>query len=143
MSHDAHHQQGPKQIRGIIGYNHEPVYHEQKYEDNGHGPKQPQLLTYYSKYHIVLGLGQKAQLLYALSQPLAHQSAGTNGVESLENLESLVRRVGLRIQPCLDSPVLIRLEQSHRCQELAYGPGKGQGGKSQGPDGEKGPLHLT
>ena len=53
--------------------------------------------------------GKEAQLLDALSQPLAHQAAGANGIKSLKHLEALVRRVGLRIQPRLDPPVLVRL----------------------------------
>ena len=93
VSHDTDHQKGSEQVGGIVGNEHEPVYHEQENQDDGYCPEQPQFLTYDGKNHIVLGLRKETQLLDALPQPLSHQAARSNGIQSLKHLEALVRGV--------------------------------------------------
>ena len=111
ITHDPHHQKSAEQIRSVIGNHHKPIDHKEKQHDNRHCPKKPQFLADNGKDHIVLRLRKKSQFLDALSQSLAHKSAGADGVESLKNLEALSLRIQLRVQPRLDPAELVWLKE--------------------------------
>ncbi len=103
MAHDPHHQQRPEQIRRIIGHNHHSPQQHDKHQYDGDRPEESQLLADDGKNHIVLGLGDEIQFLHALSQPLAPDAPGTNGVEGLQCLEPLALGKSLRVPPGQDA----------------------------------------
>ena len=102
MNSDADHEKRPEQILAVHGDHGQAPDQNQVENDQNHRAEDPQLLCNDREDHIVLGLRDEL-LLHALSQPLAEESPGADGVEGLHDLVSLVGRVQLRMQPDPDS----------------------------------------
>ena len=99
MSHDANHQKCTKQIRSIVGNNHQPPDQKYKHHDYCNCTEKPQFLTDDGENHIILCFRYEAHFLHALSKSLAKNSAGTDCIQRLQGLKAFSACIGLRIQP--------------------------------------------
>ena len=125
MPHDARRDEAPQEIRHMDRDQEQPPDQKQEQKHQKNCPRKPQLLADDGKYHIILGLRHKAQLLHAVSKARAKKPAGPDGVQPLEGLVALL--IGLRVAPDGQALQAVGLHaQEHR-----------QKAGSQSPHGDK------
>ena len=81
----------------------EPVEQIDKEKDDQSCPEDPQLFADDGKYVIIIGLRNLSKLLDAVAQSLAPQSAGTDGIQSLQGLIRLALLIFIGKEPGPDT----------------------------------------
>src|SRR5437660_8734060 len=114
---DSQRQQAPESVRRTEGGAHPPPAVDHKEGDDRNRPEKTQLLADHRINKIRVRLRQIKELLFALHQAHARESAGANCDERLQQLKSSALRIGVRMQKSHQSclPVRdLRDEQIHQ-----------------------------
>ena len=88
MPHDSRSDQSTAQISGMCGNHHKPPDQQGEDQDQQAGTDKTCLFTDNGKYHVILRLRDKSQLLQAAPQTLSENAAASNGVQTLDGLKT-------------------------------------------------------
>ena len=103
MYENARCNQRSEQIRRILCNHSKTVQHKYKQQDDNRRTEYAKLLADDRENHIILRLRNCPELLCAVAKPLAEKAPGTNRVQCLQNLITVIPGLCLRMQPCLNT----------------------------------------